>query len=192
MSISWITPAHEGTFDVFEIDRSKVRRLVFIGQMIIRRSTTSDHAAINQTINEAAESYRGIIPADCWHEPYMSEQELASEIAAGVEFWVAVQENTVIGAMGIQDKGEAALIRHAYVTSAAQGRGVGSTLLRHISSLHDKRMLVGTWADASWAIAFYQNRGFTLVNAGDKDQLLKKYWSIPPRQVETSVVLARD
>ena len=141
-------------------------------------------------INAAAEAYRGVIPADRWHEPYMSADELKNEIAAGVLFWVAEDDGRVCAVMGVQDKGDVALVRHAYVAPASQRGGVGTQLLRHVQSIVDKPILIGTWAAASWAIAFYERNGFTLVSNEDKDRLLRTYWTIPARQIETSVVLA--
>ena len=141
-------------------------------------------------VNDAAQAYRGVIPADRWHEPYMPADELAKEIAAGIVFWVAEEGGRLLGVMGIQDKGDVALVRHAYVASAAQRTGVGTKLLRHVQGLTRKPVLIGTWAAASWAIEFYRRNGFAVVCDGDKDRLLRKYWSIPARQVETSVVLA--
>ena len=141
-------------------------------------------------INDAAVAYRGVIPADRWHEPYMSASELETQIAEGVVFWVAEEEGRLSGVMGIQEKGDVALVRHAYVASTTQRSGVGTRLLRHIESLVDKPILIGTWAAASWAIQFYQRNGFALVTTAEKDRLLRKYWSIPERQIETSVVLA--
>jgi N-acetylglutamate synthase-like GNAT family acetyltransferase len=158
--------------------------------MLIRRAAAPDASVILAIINEAAQAYRGVIPADRWHEPYMPEAEMEREIADGVAFWVAEQDGRVVGVMGLQDKADVALVRHAYVSSAVQRGGVGRTLLRHVQELTDKPILIGTWAAATWAIAFYERNGFTLVSAPDKDELLRKYWSIPPRQIETSVVLA--
>jgi N-acetylglutamate synthase-like GNAT family acetyltransferase len=158
--------------------------------MLIRRSLEADVAAILLIINDAARAYRGVIPADRWHEPYMSADELATEIAHGVVFWVAEQEGRLAGVMGIQDKGDVALVRHAYVAPTTQRAGVGTSLLRHVEGLVDKPILIGTWAAASWAIEFYRRNGFRVVSSGDKDRLLRTYWSIPARQIETSVVLA--
>ena len=160
--------------------------------MIIRESRASDFDDILAVINAAARVYRGVIPADRWHEPYMPADELAREIAAGVVFWVAEQERGLAGVMGIQDKGDVALVRHAYVAPDTQRSGVGTRLLRHAEALVDKPLLIGTWAAASWAIEFYQRNGFTVVARDDKDRLLQTYWSIPARQIETSVVLAND
>ena len=158
--------------------------------MRIRESTQADLTAMFAIINDAAQRYRGVIPADRWHEPYMPRDELESEIAHGVVFWVAEEEGRVLGVMGIQDKGDVALVRHAYVASGLQRKGVGTTLLHHVEALTDKPVLIGTWAAASWAIDFYRRNGFTVVSESEKDRLLRKYWSIPPRQIETSVVLA--
>lgn len=160
--------------------------------MIIRQGDDGDVPTILSIINDAAHAYRGVIPADRWHEPYMSRQELAREISAGVMFWVAEQEGRLLGVMGIQDKGDVALVRHAYVATTTQRSGIGTRLLRHVESLVDKPLLIGTWAAASWAIEFYQRNGFTVVSSDDKDRLLRTYWSIPDRQIETSVVLADD
>jgi N-acetylglutamate synthase-like GNAT family acetyltransferase len=158
--------------------------------MLIRKSVDSDFAAMLAIINDAARAYRGVIPADRWHEPYMPADELEREIAGGVVFWVAEQERRLSGLMGIQDKGDIALVRHAYVAPTTQRSGVGTTLLHHVARLTDKPILIGTWAAASWAIEFYRRNGFTVVSTTEKDRLLQKYWSIPVRQVETSVVLA--
>jgi len=141
-------------------------------------------------INDAARAYRGVIPDDRWHEPYMSSTELASEIADGVAFWVAEQDGRLVGVMGMQDKGEVLLVRHAYVATTIQRSGLGTRLLRHVLALTRKPVLIGTWADANWAIDFYRRNGFTVVSNKEKDLLLRKYWSIPERQIETSVVLA--
>ena len=160
--------------------------------MQIRKSKAGDFAAIWAVINEAARAYRGVIPADRWHEPYMAASELLKEIAGGVVFWVAEEDGAMLGVMGIQDKGDVALVRHAYVAPDTQRSGVGTKLLRHVEALTDKPILIGTWADASWALDFYQRNGFHVVAADEKDRLLHKYWNIPERQVETSVVLADE
>jgi len=159
--------------------------------MQIREARKTDVPTIFAIVNHAAQRYRGVIPADCWHEPYMPREELESEIAKGVVFWVAEESGRVLGVMGIQDKGEVALVRHAYVRPDLQRKGVGTQLLRHVENLTSKRVLIGTWADATWAIDFYRRNGFTLVVGDEKDALLRKYWSIPARQVETSVVLRK-
>jgi len=157
---------------------------------LIRKSRDSDLPEILAIINGAAQAYRGVIPADRWHEPYMARDELAKEIADGIVFWVAEEGGHLLGVMGMQDKGDVALVRHAYVAPARQRKGVGHRLLRHVQSLTDKPVLIGTWAAASWAIDFYRHNGFTVVSQSDKNSLLRKYWSIPERQIETSVVLA--
>ena len=157
---------------------------------MIRRSTDADIPAMFAIVNDAAHAYRGAIPADRWHEPYMPREELESEIAAGVEFWVLEEDGRMLGIMGIQDRGDVTLVRHAYVTTAIQRKGVGTKLLRHVIGLTDKPVLIGTWAAATWAIDFYRRNGFTVVTPEEKERLLRTYWSIPERQIETSVVLA--
>src|SRR5688500_6879512 len=129
----------------------------------IRRSRQADAAAMLAIVNAAAEAYRGVIPADRWREPYMPRDELEQEIAHGVIFWVMEEHGRLLGIMGIQDKGDVALVRHAYVAPSVQRRGVGSALLRHVQRLTDKPVLIGTWAAASWAIDFYRRHGFTVV-----------------------------
>ena len=158
--------------------------------MLIRRSVDADLPAMVTIINDAARAYRGVIPTDRWHEPYMSAGELAKEIADGVVFWVAEREGRLSAVMGIQDKGDVALVRHAYVASTTQRAGVGTSMLRHVEKLTDKPILIGTWASASWAVDFYLRNGFSLLPTSESSRLLKTYWSIPARQVETSVVLA--
>jgi len=157
---------------------------------MIRRCVAPDFDAIHEIINDAAQAYRGVIPADRWHEPYMSADELAAEIHSGVMFWGADRDGVLAAVMGIQDRGEVTLIRHAYVRTQAQGKGLGTELLHHLEGMSDKPFLIGTWADAKWAVSFYRKNGYTLVSNRDKDLLLKRYWNIPDRQVETSVVLA--
>jgi len=157
---------------------------------MIRKSIETDLPAMLAIINDAAQAYRGVIPTDRWHEPYMPKDELLSEIRAGIVFWVAEDEGRLAGVMGMQDKGDVALVRHAYIAPAVQRKGVGTKLLRHVQGLTDKPILIGTWAAASWAIDFYRRNGFIVVGERAKDRLLRKYWSIPARQVETSVVLA--
>lgn len=160
--------------------------------VLIRKSVQADFAAMLAIVNEAAQAYQGVIPADRWHEPYMPADELAKEIAAGIVFWVAEQDGRLLGVMGMQDKGDVALVRHAYVASTAQRSGLGTKLLRHVQNLTGKPILIGTWAAASWAIEFYKRNGFTVVPIAEKDRLLQRYWAIPVRQVETSVVLADE
>ncbi|MBW1701278.1 MAG: GNAT family N-acetyltransferase [Deltaproteobacteria bacterium] len=159
---------------------------------MIRRCTESDFGTIYEIINDAAQIYHGVIPDDRWHDPYMSRDELAHEIQDGVLFWGYERDGQLSGVMGIQDKGDVTLIRHAYVRTKLRKRGIGTSLLRHIGNTTGKPLLIGTWADASWAISFYQNNGFKLVTEEEKNTLLEKYWSISKRQVETSVVLVNS
>jgi GNAT superfamily N-acetyltransferase len=156
----------------------------------IRLCRRSDREAILAIINAAASAYRGVIPADRWHEPYMAADELNDEMAAGVAFWGCEQDGALVGVMGLQSVRDVDLIRHAYVLPESQRGGVGGALLSHVRRRSTQRMLVGTWAAAEWAIRFYTQHGFTVVSPARKDALLKTYWSIPDRQIETSVVLA--
>jgi N-acetylglutamate synthase-like GNAT family acetyltransferase len=187
MSMLLIVVGGVGRSAVFRVG---IRAIVMGHGMRIRRTEDADLKHVLAIINDAAQAYRGVIPADRWHEPYMPEQELASEIANGITFWVAEEEGQALGVIGLQDKGAVALIRHAYVAPTTQRKGVGTKLLRHVEALTAKPVLIGTWADASWAIDFYRRNGFTLVPPPQKDRLLRTYWSIPDRQIETSVVLA--
>ena len=157
---------------------------------MIRKCKKADIIAIFEIINDAALAYKGIIPDDRWHEPYMSDKEIRHEIKNGVVFWGFEQEGCLAGVMGIQDKGDVALIRHAYVLTRLRRQGIGEKLLKHLEDLTDKPILVGTWKNASWAVSFYQKNGYTMVSDQKKDRLLRQYWSIPERQIETSVVLA--
>lgn len=157
---------------------------------IVRPCRKEERPVIAAIINAAAEVYRGVIPVDRWHDPYMSPQDLDSEIDAGVVFWGFDSEAELVGVMGIQSVRDVELIRHAYVRPGSQRYGVGAALIAHLRSLTSRRMLVGTWAAAAWAIHFYQRHGFVLVSPDQKDALLKSYWAIPERQIETSVVLA--
>src|SRR5437016_9516747 len=156
----------------------------------IRLCRDSDRAAILAIINRAAEAYRGVIPADRWHEAYMSGHGLDNEIAAGVVFWGYEADKGLTGVMGLQSVRDVDLIRHAYVLPGAQRRGVGGALLGHMRQLSPRRILVGTWEAADWAIRFYRRHGFELVAPARKIVLLKTYWNIPDRQIEVSVVLA--
>lgn len=156
----------------------------------LRACTRTDHAAILAIVNDAAQAYRGVIPADCWHEPYMARDELAGEIDAGVRFQGYEEAGELVGVMGIQDRGEVALIRHAYVRSASRNRGIGSALLRHLEGTTRQPILIGTWAAASWAIRFYARRGYRELSAAQTRRLLARYWRVPERQAATSVVLA--
>jgi GNAT superfamily N-acetyltransferase len=156
---------------------------------MIRRCTGDDFTSIEAIINEAAQAYRGAIPADRWRQPYMPASALQTEIDAGVEFWGWDDSGQLIGVMGIQPVRDVTLIRHAYVRTAHQGRGIGGELLRHLTGRATGPLLVGTWAAAVWAIRFYERHGFRLLPPGEKDRLLTTYWNIPERQKETSVVL---
>jgi GNAT superfamily N-acetyltransferase len=157
----------------------------------IRLCRDDERAEILAIVNSAADAYRGVIPADRWHDPYMPPRELDGELAAGVVFWGYEVDEELVGVMGIQRVRDVDLIRHAYVSPASQRRGVGGALLEHLARANTRRMLVGTWAAADWAIDFYRRHGFELVSPERKDELLKTYWSIPDRQIETSVVLAK-
>jgi GNAT superfamily N-acetyltransferase len=156
----------------------------------IRPCRDDERSAILAIVNSAAEVYRDAIPADRWHEPYMQPDELENEIAAGVEFSGYEADGVLLGVMGIQPVDDVDLIRHAYVQPGHQGLGVGSALLEHMRRSTDRQLLVGTWVAAVWAIRFYQRHGFTMVSPDLKSKLLRTYWTIPERQVETSVVLA--
>jgi GNAT superfamily N-acetyltransferase len=156
----------------------------------IRLCRDDDRSAILAIVNAAAEAYRGVIPADRWHDPYMPTDELDREIAAGVVFWGYEEDGALIGVMGLQPVRDVNLIRHAYILPGSQRRGIGGALLGHLQRLSARRILVGTWADAEWAVRFYQRHGFELVTPARKAVLLKTYWNIPERQVEVSVVLA--
>jgi GNAT superfamily N-acetyltransferase len=158
---------------------------------MIRRCTDHDIPVIESIVNEAAERYRGAIPDDCFHEPYMSRAALESEIAAGVNFWGWDERGELIGVMGVQQVRDATLIRHAYVRTRHQGRGIGGALLKSLKEQVTGPLLIGTWSAAEWAIRFYQGHGFRLVPAEEKNRLLSTYWTIPDRQRETSVVLTR-
>ncbi|MEW6600494.1 MAG: GNAT family N-acetyltransferase [Nitrospirota bacterium] len=159
---------------------------------MIRQCNDEDFMTIFSIINDAAAAYKGIIPADRLKEPYMSIDELKHEISDGVVFWGIEEDGELAGVMGIQNVKDVTLIRHAYVRTEKRNRGIGSELLEFLRSLTTSRILIGTWADASWAIRFYEKHGFHLVSHEEKTRLLKKYWSVPDRQVETSVVLAES
>ena len=157
---------------------------------MIRRCESGDLQVMYEIVNDAAQVYRGVIPEDRWQEPYMPMEELRHEIDDGVAFWGYEVDGELVGIMGIQDVQDVTLIRHAYVRTDCQGQGIGGKLLAHLCALTERPILIGTWADATWAVRFYQKYGFRLVSTEEKNRLLHKYWSIPERQVETSVVLA--
>ncbi len=166
---------------------------------MIRICTEEDFSDLYEVINDGAQAYRGVIPPDRWQEPYMTPETLRREISAGVVFYAYHQSlsgeqrhatsSRPIGVMGMQDKGEVALIRHAYVRTGAQRSGIGGKLLQHLVSSTQKPILIGTWAAAVWAIRFYQKHGFQLTPPAEKEQLLRRFWNVPDRQIETSVVL---
>ncbi len=160
--------------------------------MSIRLANVDDFEMIFEVINAAAEAYREVIPADCWHEPYMSRAELTDEISAGVEFSVLDVDGVVAAVMGMQDKVEVMLVRHAYTAPTHQGKGLGSQLLAHVRAQTAMPVLIGTWAAAAWAVRFYETHGFRVVGASEKNRLLKQYWTVPERQIETSVVLVDE
>jgi GNAT superfamily N-acetyltransferase len=157
---------------------------------MIRRCDDTDFEVIWTIINDGAQAYKGIIPEDRWTEPYMAREKLRHEMDEGVVFWGYDEAGTLAGVMGLQQVQDVTLIRHAYVRGSSQKRGIGGHLLGHLREMASRPVLIGTWADAVWAIRFYEKNGFQMVGAREKDRLLKKYWSIPERQVETSVVLA--
>ena len=157
---------------------------------MIRQCNDSDFETIYSIINDAAKAYMGTIPDDRWKEPYMPREELQHEIDNGVVFWGYEKDGEMIGVAGIQDVQDVTLIRHTYVRTVRQNQGIGGQLLAELGKKTTRPILIGTWADAHWAIRFYEKHDFRLVSAKEKDRLLKKYWSIPDRQVETSVVLA--
>ncbi len=156
----------------------------------MRRCLDTDFDAIYTIINDAAQAYRGIIPEDRWREPYMPANQLRREIAAGVVFWGEEGNSALVGVMGLQEVKDVTLIRHAYVRTAEQRRGIGGALLSGLRKMTERPVLIGTWAAAVWAVKFYEKRDFRLVSRQEKDRLLKTYWSVPARQAETSVVLA--
>ena len=157
---------------------------------MIRSCTDQDFEIMLAVINDAAAAYRGIIPVDRWKEPYMPREELRQEIEDGVVFYAYITGGELIALMGIQDKGDVTLMRHAYVRTSRRRQGIGGRLLAYLQQQTVKPILIGTWADADWAIRFYEKHGYRRVTPAEKDRLLKTYWSIPDRQVETSVVLA--
>jgi N-acetylglutamate synthase-like GNAT family acetyltransferase len=157
---------------------------------MIRRCDDRDFELIWIIINDGAQAYRGIIPADRWTEPYMSREKLQHEVDDGVVFWGFEEAGSVAGVMGLQQVQDVTLIRHAYVRTSGQNRGVGAQLLSHLRELATRPVLIGTWAAASWAIRFYERHGFQIVDAEEKNRLLKKYWTVPEHQIATSVVLA--
>lgn len=159
-------------------------------QPMIRLCNADDFDTVWAVINDGARTYTGVIPTDCMKNPYMPKHELQHEIEEGVVFWAYEDCSEVLGVMGIQELHDVTLIRHAYVRTSAQGRGIGGQLLSHLRRLAKNPLLIGTWAEAKWAIGFYEKHEFAVVSDALKDQLLRQYWTIPERQIETSVVLA--
>ncbi|MDP9161860.1 MAG: GNAT family N-acetyltransferase [Acidobacteriota bacterium] len=157
---------------------------------MIRCCDDGDFELIGAIINDGARAYKGIIPADRWAEPYMSWEELRRQIDEGVLFWGYEETARLVAVMGVQQVQDVTLIRHAYVCTSSQKRGIGARLLSHLRGLTSAPVLIGTWADAIWAIHFYERYGFQLVGLQEKSRLLRKYWTVPERQIETSVVLA--
>ncbi len=157
---------------------------------MIRRCDVEDFDSIWSIVNDGAEAYRGVIPADCWTDPYMSREELDHEMQDGVKFWAYEENGALTGVMGIQYVDDVTLIRHAYVRTGSQKHGIGGRMLAHLRELARGPVLIGTWADAVWAIRFYEKHGFHVVDPQQKERLLSRYWKISDRQVETSVVLA--
>jgi len=158
--------------------------------VMIRRCDDRDFDVIWAIVNDGAQAYKGVIPSDRWTEPYMSAEKLRHEIDDGIVFWGYEEAGTLVGVMGIQKVQDVTLVRHAYVRTTNQKRGIGAQLLSHLCELTNDPVLIGTWADAVWAIRFYERNGFQVVSPEEKNRLLKKYWTIPERQIETSVVLA--
>ena len=157
---------------------------------MIRKLSSSDFEDILNVVIDAAQAYKGVIPHDRWKEPYMSAEELKKELDDGVEFYGLKENRVLLGVMGIQNVRDVTLIRHAYVLTNHQRRGVGEKLLNHLLPLaQTSTVLVGTWEAAGWAVRFYEKNGFKLVSKAEKNRLLREYWCIPERQVETSVVL---
>ena len=157
---------------------------------MIRQCNDRDFEIIYSIINDAARVYKDVIPEDRWKEPYMSKDELQHQINEDVVFWGYEEDGELIGVMGIQHLQDVSLIRHAYVRPGRQNQGIGQELLVELCRQTDRPTLIGTWANAVWAIQFYEKNGFKIVSQQEKNRLLEKYWSIPARQVETSVVLA--
>jgi GNAT superfamily N-acetyltransferase len=156
---------------------------------MIRLCTDSDMNTLYEIINDAARAYEGRIPDDCYHQPYMRRDEILSEMAAGVAFYGHEEDSQLDAVMGIQDRGPVTLIRHAYTRTRRQGQGLGTKLLAYLLGMTAKPVLVGTWCDATWAVRFYQQQGFKLTTPEETERLLRAYWSISDRQIETSVVL---
>ena len=160
--------------------------------MITKSDEKKDFNTIYTIINDASIAYKGIIPEDRWKEPYMSKNELETQIKEGVQFWNYEENKEILGVMGIQFKDGVTLIRHAYVRTIARQKGIGGKLLKHLITMSETPVLIGTWKDASWAISFYKKYGFRVLSDDEKNKLLNSYWNVPERQIETSIVLASE
>ena len=159
---------------------------------MINEYTKNDTSTILHIINDASLRYKGIIPDDCWNEPYMSEQELIDEFNDGVRMYGYHLNNKLIGVIGVQEVKDVVLIRHAYTLTSYQGKGTGSSLLEYLLKKNqNSRLLVGTWRNVTWAIRFYEKFGFILHTKDQSTLLLKKYWKISSNQIKNSVVLER-
>lgn len=159
---------------------------------MILKCEPQDFHEIFEIINDGASAYKGVIPADRWQDPYMTEEELKTQVEEGVEFFKYAEQGKTYGVMGIQHKGDVTLIRHAYVRTVERNKGIGSRLLHHLCMVATTPILIGTWTDAAWAIRFYIKHGFRLLEKEETVDLLKKYWRISERQIEASVVLASE
>jgi N-acetylglutamate synthase-like GNAT family acetyltransferase len=157
---------------------------------VIRPCTDQDLDEILEVINEAARAYEGVIPNDRLKDPYMPAEELRHEVEHGVRFWGLEKDGQLLGVMGLQEVEDVTLIRHAYVRTTHRRRGIGCRLLNDLRSKATRPLLVGTWSAAEWAIKFYRQNGFEMVPPDEVPVLLRRYWSIPERQIETSLVLA--
>ena len=157
---------------------------------MIKRCLDVELESILTVINDAAQAYYGVIPQDAWQEPYMAKDELKSEICAGVQFWGYYVKESLVGVMGIQDKKDVTLIRHAYVCTSERRKGLGTKLLEHLEEYSKNPILIGTWEDATWAIEFYKKNGYRLILGYERGRLLAKYWTVSTKQAGASVVLA--
>jgi ribosomal protein S18 acetylase RimI-like enzyme len=176
--------------DDAQTDYLMKKNLTMIDDYRIEKCEETDFDDIYEIINDASIAYKGIIPADRWHEPYMSREELKHQIEDHIEFWGFREAGQLLGVMGIQHKEDVTLIRHAYVRTVCRSKGIGGKLLAHLCNTTNLPVLIGTWADATWAIEFYKKYNFRLLETEEKNRVLLEYWTIPTRQVETSVVLA--
>jgi GNAT superfamily N-acetyltransferase len=186
---AYIAPALRRRLPGFDVALSHAAKYCKM-QAVISPCADADTADVLAVVNDGASAYRGIIAPDRWKEPYMPLEELVEEIGAGVRFWGWREEGRLLAVMGLQHVEDVALIRHAYTRTAVQGRGFGSALLAHVRRQTQRPLLVGTWRAAGWAVRFYERRGFRLVPQAEKQRLLRRYWNVPERQIEESVVLS--